>query len=220
MTKTKKIIGIPEPTVRRMPTYLHYLKELNGKGGKTVSAPQIASALRFDATQVTKDLSYTGVTGRPRIGYNLAELINAVEDFLGVNRNKEAFLVGVGNLGTALLRYPGFSDLGLKIIAGFDTDYEKTGKEIEGIPVFHIDKFRDLVERLHITIGIVTTPPEVAQQTVDLMIGWGIKAVWNFTPVAIRTPKHIIVQNTSIYSNLALLMNKIKQQSAEKRAND
>lgn len=207
--KKKKIVGVPAPTVRRMPTYLSYLKETLPEGKQYISAPAIARDLKLDPTQVTKDLSYTGITGKTRIGYDVLNLIDRLEDFLGFNRKNDAFLLGVGNLGKALIGYPGFNDFGVKIVAAFDVNPELVGTEISGVPVFHIDKFRNLAERLHIRFGILTTPAEVAQNMTDLMVAWGIKAIWNFTPVNLRLPEDIILQNTSIYSNLALLLNKI-----------
>lgn len=208
---TEKIIQpVPEPTVRRMPGYLNLLREMMAKDEQFVTAPTIGKFLRIDPTQVVKDLSYTGVSGKPRVGYLVQELIVALEDFLGYNRNHEAFLVGAGFLGSALIQYQGFRESGLKIVAAFDIDKRKVGTEIAGVPVFHLEKFRDLSSRLHIHIGIITTPASAAQAVADLMIGWGIKAIWNFAPTPLIVPEHIIVQDTHIYSNLAVILNKLK----------
>ena len=209
----KKSIGVPEPTVRRLPLYLHYLKELQQDGKPHISAPHIARAMKYDATKVVKDLSYTGIVGKTRVGYNVLELISVLEDFLGFNRKNEAFLIGAGRLGSALIGYPRFNEYGFKIIAAFDISPEKIGTEINGVKILNINKFRGLAERLHISLGIITTPAEVAQQMADLMIGWGIKAIWNFTPVNIKVPENILLQHTSIYSNLAVLLNKLHLKS-------
>lgn len=101
----------------------------------------------------------------------------------------------------------------MKIVAAFDVDKKKIGTEIQGVPVFHLDKFRDLASRLHISIGIITTPAEAAQSVADLMVVWGVKAIWNFAPVALSVPPHIIVQDTHIYANLAVIINKLGQQN-------
>ena len=208
-TKKSKSVGVPAPTVRRMPKYLNYLKNKVSEGKVNISAPAIARDLKLDSTQVTKDLSYTGIVGKTKIGYNVIELLESLNEFLGFNRKNEAFLLGAGNLGKALIGYSGFKDFGVKIVAAFDTNPEIIGTEISGVPVFHIDKFRDLSDRLHITFGILTTPEAVAQNMTDLMVAWGVNAIWNFTPVNIKVPENVILQNTSIYSNLALLLNKI-----------
>ncbi|MCE1200717.1 MAG: redox-sensing transcriptional repressor Rex [Bacteroidia bacterium] len=205
---------VPEPTVRRMPSYLNLLREMLRREEQFVSAPAIAKLLHLDPTQVVKDLSYTGISGKPRVGYMVSELVLALEDFLGYNRTHEAFLVGAGYLGSALIQYQGFRESGLKIVAAFDIDKRKVGSEIAGVPVFHLEKFRDLASRLHISIGILTTPAPAAQSVADLMVGWGIKAIWNFAPVPLIVPEHVIVQDTHIYANLAVILNKLKQAKA------
>lgn len=208
-TIKQKLKGIPEPTIRRMPKYHDYVKRKKAEGEVHLSAPRIAHRLRLDPTQVTKDLAYTGITGKPRVGYNVDDLLTAIENFLGFNHLDHAFLVGAGSLGTALVSYPGFNEYGVKIVAAFDNDPTKVGTEIRGVPVLHTDKLRDLAERMHVSFGIITTPADQAQQIADLMISWGVKAIWNFSPVNIIVPEHIIIQNTSIYANLAVIMNKL-----------
>ncbi len=215
-TDKRVLTGVPEPSVRRMPAYLNLLRHLKQEGFLHISGPQIGEKLNYDSTQVVKDLAYTGARGKPKIGYNVGELIDQLEDFLGYNRNHEAFLVGAGFLGSALMQYQGFSDAGMKIVAAFDTEKSKIGKEISGVPVFDIEKFRDLAGRLHITIGIITTPGSVAQNVADLMVCWGIKAIWNFAPVSLKVPSHIIVQNTHMYANLAVIINKLKEHETNK----
>lgn len=211
LTSPKKIQPVPEPSVRRMPHYLHLVRSLREQGELYVSAPSIARLLHIDPTQVVKDMSYTGVAGKTRVGFSTEELQLALEEFLGYNRKHETFLVGAGYLGSALIQYQGFREAGMKIVAAFDIDKKKIGTEIQGVPVFDLEKFRDLASRLHITIGIITTPPNVAQQIADLMVVWGIKAIWNFAPVTLKVPDHIIVQDTHIYSNLAVIINKLGQ---------
>lgn len=200
--------------MRRMPSYLNLLREMLRREEQFVSAPAIAKLLHLDPTQVVKDLSYTGISGKPRVGYMVSELVLALEEFLGYNRTHEAFLVGAGYLGSALIQYQGFRESGLKIVAAFDIDKRKVGSEIAGVPVFHLEKFRDLASRLHISIGILTTPAPAAQSVADLMVGWGIKAIWNFAPVPLIVPEHVIVQDTHIYANLAVILNKLKQAKA------
>lgn len=208
---TEKIVQpVPEPTVRRMPTYLNYLRDLAKRQEQFITAPTIGRVLHLDPTQVVKDMAFTGVSGRPRVGYLVTELVAALEDFLGYNRTHEAFLVGAGFLGSALIQYQGFRESGLRIVAAFDIDKKKVGIDIAGVPVFHFEKFRDLANRLHISIGIITAPAPAAQQVADLMVGWGIRAIWNFAPVPLVVPDHIIVQDTHIYANLAVILNKLK----------
>jgi len=143
------------------------------------------------------------------VGYIVEVLVEILEEFLGFNRKHEAFLVGAGFLGSALIQYQGFREAGMKIVAAFDTDKKKIGHDISGVPVFDLAKFRDLAGRLHINIGIITTPSAAAQQIADLMVGWGITAIWNFAPVSLKVPSHVILQDTHIYANLAVIINKL-----------
>jgi redox-sensing transcriptional repressor len=200
---------VPEPTLKRLPGYLYYLEQARELGILNISAPVIGKDLGCDPTQVVKDLSVTGVRGKPRVGYNTYELIGALEEFLGYNRINEAFLVGAGNLGAALLSYKENQGLGLKILAAFDTDITKTGKTIGGIHVFEYKKIFSLADRLNVKIGIITTPSQVAQVVAEDLVDCGVRAIWNFTSASLTLPEDIIVQNTSISSYAAVLLRRL-----------
>lgn len=200
--------SIPEPTLKRLPVYLNYLQHAKESGLLTISAPVIGKALGYDHTQVVKDIAYTGAKGRPRIGYNIYEVVQHIENFLGFNLKNEAFLIGAGNLGTALMAYPNLKDFGIQLIAAFDSDPDKTGKTKSGINILHTDKFKDLREKLDVRIAVLTTPAEVAQQVTDFIIECGIEAIWNLSPVHLQVSANVIVQNTSMYSNVAVLLKK------------
>lgn len=161
--------------------------------------------------QVRKDLQYTGIIGRPKTGYAVHELIQAIETFLGWNNVNEAFLAGVGNLGTALLGHERFSRFGLRIVAAFDIDAGKIDRRIHDKAVLPLDKLADLAQRMSIHLGIITTPAEVAQSVADEMVRGGIQAIWNFAPLRLRVPEHVIVHNEDLYSSLASLSWKLAQ---------
>ncbi len=203
--------GIPQPSLNRLPQYHHYLSELKAKGINTVSCSLIGLELNLVPVQVRKDLQYTGIVGKPKTGYGVAELIAAIETFLGWNNVHEAFLAGAGNLGTALLKHERFSNFGLRIAAAFDTDPEKIGQWIHGKMVLPIDKLADLARRMSIHLGIITAPAEYAQSIAEEMMAGGILAVWNFAPVRLKVPAHIIVHNEDLYSSLASLSWKLAQ---------
>ncbi len=168
--------------------------------------------MEIDSTQVTKDLSHTGISGKTRVGYEVDSFVQVLEDFLGFSRVDSAFLVGAGSLGGALLQDKGLSAFGLRIEAAFDVDKTKIGTKVNDIGIYHIDQFRAMAAERSIVIGIITVPAENAQNVADLMVAWGIKAIWNFTPARIKVPSHIVVQNTTIYMNLAILFNKLYHQ--------
>ncbi len=205
---------VPEPTLRRLPWYLAFIKILKNKGETYVSSTQIAKEINVDSSQVAKDLSFVNVSGKTRVGYEVDSLIEVLEDFLGFTSSHKAFLFGVGSLGAALLHDSGLSQYGLEVVAGFDTKKALAGTSINGIPVFHISEFEQKQQELGAKIGILTVPVEKAQEVADLLIAGGIKAIWNFTPFRIRVPENIVVQNTSIYAHLAVMFNRLSNPPA------
>ncbi len=200
---------IPEPALRRLPWYLSYVKLLKKQGHQQVSSTQIAKKINVSATQIAKDLSYVNINGKTRVGYNIDQLIEVLEDYLGFKRMHTAVLFGVGSLGAALLSDSGLEQYGLKIHAGFDVDSSVIGQKINEIPVFHSDEFVIRNKKLKAQIGILTVPPDIAQEVADFMIEGGIQAIWNFTPFRIRVPEHIVLQNTSLYAHLAVIFNRL-----------
>jgi redox-sensing transcriptional repressor len=202
-------LKIPEPTLRRLPWYLAYAKLMMEKGETYLSSTQIANNIAVDVSIVAKDLSYVQISGRTRVGYATAELINVLERFLGFTESHKAFMFGVGNLGGALMHDNGLEQFGLKIVAGFDVKYELAGTSINRIPIHHIEKFPELQRQTGVIIGILTVPVDKAQEVSELMIQGGIRAIWNFTPFRIRVPENVVVQNTSIYAHLAVMFNRL-----------
>ncbi|QGY42964.1 redox-sensing transcriptional repressor Rex [Maribellus comscasis] len=200
---------VPEPTLKRLPGYLYYLDKVKEQGIINISAPMIGKDLKCDPTQVVKDLAVTGIKGKPRVGYNTYELIHALEDYLGFNRTNEAFIVGAGNLGSALMAYQEHQSLGLKIIAAFDVDEKKIGTHVGRIHILEYNKLFSLSNRLDVKIGILTTPNSVAQDVAEDLVNCGIKAIWNFTSAILHLPDDIIVQSTSMSSYAAVLLRRL-----------
>ncbi|WP_297087402.1 redox-sensing transcriptional repressor Rex [uncultured Draconibacterium sp.] len=205
---------VPEPTLRRLPGYLFFLEKVRENGVLNISAPTIGKELKCDPTQVVKDLAVTGIKGKPRVGYNTYELCHALEEFLGFNHVNEAFLVGAGNLGSALMAYQEHQTLGIKVIAAFDVDEKKIGEHIGNTPVLEYNKLFHLSNRLDVEIAILTTPNDVAQEVAEDLVNCGIKAIWNFTLTMLDLPDHIIVQNTSMSSFAAVLLQRLNDTKA------
>ncbi len=205
-------IKVSMPTIRRLPRYLQVLKQCSRKDCEFISSTMIAAELGYEAIQVRKDIEVLGIKGQPRIGYRITELASAIETFLSWDNDNEAFLVGVGHLGSALIGYKGFEDYGLKIIAGFDANEELAGKVINGVQIFEMDKLVELIARLQIHIGILAVPESAAQEVAELMIAGGIVGIWNFTPVRLSVPDDIIVERVDLASSLAVLSRKTSRQ--------
>jgi redox-sensing transcriptional repressor len=202
---------IPQASLKRLPQYHHYLMDLEAKGIRQVSCTMIGADLNCVPVQVRKDLQYTGIIGKPKTGYSVPELIQAIETFLGWNNVTEAFLVGAGNLGTALLGHERFSKFGMRIVAAFDTDPNKVGKWIHERAILPLEELDDLAKRMSIHLGIITTPAETAQAVADEMVRAGILAIWNFAPVRLKVPENIFVHNEDLYSSLASLSWKLSR---------
>ena len=205
----KQAWKVPEPTLRRLPWYLAFVKLMKGKGEAFISSTQIAKEINVDPSQVAKDLSFVNISGKTRVGYDINALVDVLEDFLGFTSQHKAFLFGVGSLGASLLHDTGLSQYGLEIVARFDVREDLDGSMINGIPVFHMDDFPAKQKEYGATIGVITVPVEKAQEVTDRIIEGGIKALWNFTPFRIRVPEHIVVQNTSMYAHLAVMFNRL-----------
>jgi redox-sensing transcriptional repressor len=205
----KTEVKIPEPALRRLPWYLAYLKLAKSLGEEFISSTQIAKDINVDASQVAKDLSYVQITGKTRVGYDIASLIEVLENFLGFSKEHKAFLFGVGSLGAALLHDNGLEQYGLNVVAAFDVKYELAGTLINHIPIHHSNRFFELRQQTDVKIGILTVPVDKAQEVAELMIEGGIKAIWNFTPFRIKVPENIVVQNTSMYAHLAVMFNRL-----------
>ena len=203
--------SIPQPSLRRLPEYHHYLVDLAARGIGRVSCSVIGRDLNLVPVQVRKDLQYTGIIGKPKTGYSVAELTQAIETFLGWNNINEAFLVGAGNLGTALLGHERFTKFGLRIVAAFDTDASKIGLWIHDKAVLPLDKLAGLASRMHVWMGIITVPAAEAQTVADLMVAGGIRAIWNFAPIRLRVPEDVIVHNEDLYCSLAGLSQKLAE---------
>lgn len=200
---------LPEPTLRRLPWYLAYIEILKAREVEYVSSTQISRALNVDASQIAKDLSFLTLKGKTRIGYEVNALADTLADFLGFRTSHKAFVFGVGSLGSALIRDSGLSRYGLEIVAGFDILPEVVGCRIGNVPVWHIDDLPQMMESDPASIAILTVPAESAQETADIAIGEGIKAIWNFTPYRVKVADGIVMANTSIYAHLALIYNRL-----------
>ena len=215
--------AIPLPVLKRLPLYYDFLKTHYKKLGKNISTVTIAQALHLNSIQVRKDLEFTGLAGRPKLGFNAVELLTALENCLGWDNTKEAFLAGVGNLGRALLSYQGFNRYGLEILAGFDVNESIINTEIGSKKIFHISKLTNLVKRMKVKIGILTVPADQAQETAMKFVKAGIEAIWNFTPHKLELPLHVIIQNENFATSLAVLSRKLqikKQKKLNKEANE
>ncbi len=201
-------------SLQRLPLYYRLGQHLLTAGVPNVSSSVLGRDLGLDPTQVRKDLEAIGLTGKPKVGFGVADLLRGIETFLGWDRPKEAVIAGAGSLGSALLRYERFREYGITIVAAFDTDPQKIGVPIGGKEVFLLDSLPGRALRMGVQLGIITTPPQAAQRVADLMVEGGIRAIWNFAPVHLRVPEHVVLQNEDLCHSLASLSLKLARRTA------
>lgn len=193
-------------TLRRLPSYLRYLYQLGRQNVLTVSSTTIANGLGLNPVQVRKDIALvSSVAGKPKTGYVTKELIADLEGYLGYHNTRDAVLVGAGGLGRAILGYDGFRNYGLNIVAAFDVNKDVVGAEVNGKPVYEMQKLGSVVERFKIRLGIICVPSAAAQGVADKMVKAGIKAIWCFAPVHLNVPADIAVKGEDLAASLALL---------------
>ena len=189
---------IPEKVIHRLTLYHCILKDYINNGENVISSKQIAYLLNIDDSQVRKDINYLNNSGKSRVGYLITELKKAIESTLGFANSKNAFIIGAGNLGTALAKYDNFTNYGLNIIALFDNDKNKIGKKIDNKVIYDIKDLQKYTKELGVEIAILTVPAIKAQKTVNIISDANIKYIWNFTPTILNVSKDIQVWNENL----------------------
>ena len=184
-------LQVPKAVVSRLSLYLRELQHLVRDGHETTSSTQLGKVLGFTDAQVRKDLAYFGQFGYPGIGYRCSELIDAIKGILGTKQPWALAIVGLGNLGRALMGYRGFQHQGFQIVAAFDTDPAKVGQLVDGVPIFHLDDVSRLAKEHNIRLAIIAVPSPAAQKVADALVAAGIDGILNFAPVTLVLPKHV-----------------------------
>lgn len=188
--------SVPKVVVSRLSLYLRELQRLVASGQQTISSGQLGTLLGFSDAQVRKDLGFFGQFGYPGVGYRCDELIRAMRDILGTNHAWSVAMVGVGNLGQALLGYRGFGRQNFAIAAAFDADPAKVGQTIQGIRVQPLDELAATIRDKGIRLGMIVVPAERAQEAADRLVAAGVEGIVNFAPVTLALPPH--VQNVGV----------------------
>lgn len=196
---------LPLPVLKRLPKYYSIVCEYEKEGKTYIKSLEIANKLYIDETQVRKDFALINHSGKPRVGFNVYELKNHLENFLDFKNIKESFLIGTGNLGLAIAKYHGFEKYGLSVSALFDNDPHKVGLKIGNKEVFHVSRLSELVKKMQIKIMILAVPASEAQKMTNIAVESGIKAIWNFAPININAPKDVLVINQDLAADFVVL---------------
>jgi redox-sensing transcriptional repressor len=200
----------PKAVVGRVSLYLRQLESFQGQGYSTISSSQLGSSLGINDAQVRKDLAFFGQFGYPGIGYRIEELTGELRRILGIDRVWPSALIGLGNLGRALLRYRGFRNRGFHIVAAFDSDPKKIGQNHDGLVVQPTEALASAVSSLDIGLAIVSVPAEAAQRVADQIVACGILGILNFAPLALVVPPTVSVVAVDLSVQLEHLAYKVQ----------
>ena len=184
---------VPKVVVSRLSLYLRELQRLQTTGQETISSSQLGTLLGFSDAQVRKDLGFVGQFGYPGVGYRCDELVLAMRDILGTNQPWPVAMVGVGNLGLALLGYRGFGRQNFSIVAAFDANPTKVGHTIQGLTIQPLDELAATVDEKHVRLGMIVVPGPQAQEVADRLVTAGVEGIVNFAPVTLALPPHVQV---------------------------
>ncbi len=191
--------------INRLSKYKNAVNRLKSLNFVRVFSDNLADAAGVTASQVRKDFSLFGITGNRRGGYKIDELIEQLNKVLGKDEVKDFVLVGVGNIGKALMNYHGFEKSGMRIVAGFDIDPGKFSKEVP-IPVYGLEKLGEFIKENGISLGIISVPDYAAQQVFEIMVNSGVKGFMNFAPIRLRNDWDVVVNNINVEAELENLI--------------
>lgn len=211
MVKKPVKAEIPRKAIYRLSVYLRCLQRLKANDIRTVSSEALAKAARVKPTQLRKDLTYFGQFGTRGLGYDVDQLSQMVSDLLGTTSLQPVVLVGVGNLGLALLSYKGFEQEGFEIIAAFDVEPGRKRDHPPTIPIYGMEKLHDTVAARNVKMAILAVPAPDAQEVTNHLVDNGITGILNFAPIMLHVPDDIMVNNVNLAMELENLSYFIQQ---------
>jgi redox-sensing transcriptional repressor len=196
---------VAESTVRRLSLYLRFLEEFEGQGVATVSSGALASRGGTTSAQVRKDLSFFGSFGKRGLGYPVPELADRLRQILGLRQRYQVGMIGAGKIGSALVQYRGFRQRGFDIVAIFDSDPAKIGRQWNGLTILDIERLEAEYARHPMDMAVLVTPAEAAQGITDRLVALGVKAILNFAPVQLSVPDDVVVKTVNLALELETL---------------
>jgi redox-sensing transcriptional repressor len=192
---------VNKKVVTRLSSYRTALLRFHELGFVKVFSDTLAEAVGATSAQVRKDFSLFGISGNKKGGYQTDVLIEKLQSLLGKDRVQPVIVVGIGNIGTALLKYRGFEDEGIRIVAGFDLDPAKVNRKLK-VPVLPADEMRDFIREQHVAIGIIAVPDAAAQAVCDALVAAGIRGILNFAPIVLHAEEGVVVNNVNLQNEL------------------
>ena len=208
--------NISMSVIRRLPRYYRFLHQLKNMGVTRISSKELSEKMGSTASQIRQDLNCFGGFGQQGYGYNVSELRQYIAGVLGLDRRYRVVIVGAGNIGRAVAAYPSFQKRGMDVVALFDVDPELVGQTLpNGAPILHAQGLKEYLGAHSCRVGIVATPGQVAQEAANMLVEGGVRAIWNFAPVDLKVPSHVVVNNVHLTDSLYVLLYKLKEKDLE-----
>ncbi|MET3683261.1 redox-sensing transcriptional repressor [Alkalibacillus flavidus] len=203
---------IPKATAKRLPLYYRHLNSMQQQGKQRISSKELSDAVKVDSATIRKDFSYFGELGRKGYGYDIEHLIYVFRKVLDQDEIAHVALVGVGNLGTALLNYNFIKNNNTKIEIAFDTNDDKVGTTIGGVPIFSVNDLESELKRTNINVAILTVPMHAADEVTERLVNTGIEGILNFTPARLSVPDDVRVRHIDLSVELQSLIYFLKNE--------
>ncbi len=204
---------ISDAVIHRLPRYYRYLSELEAAGVERVSSSRMSHEMNLNASQIRRDLNCFGGFGQQGYGYQVNRLKQEIMKILGIGISYRAVIVGVGNIGQALLKYRHFAEEGYHIAAVFDSDPQLIGREFGNVTIRSMIELDDFVRENKVDIGIIAVPKAYAQKTADELVSLGVKGIWNFAPVDVEVRRGVSVENVHLSDSLYILSYHMRDKS-------
>ena len=202
---------ISDAVIRRLPGYYRYLRELEKIGITRISSQELGVRMGLTASQIRQDINCFGTLGQQGYGYNVSDLRAHIGSILGLDTQHKMVIVGAGNIGQAVAWYPGFASRGFEPVAMFDIKPELIGTTIRDVPVYDIAQLHDFLAENPVSIGVIATPAQFAQQAAQQLVEGGVRAIWNFAPRDLKVPEHVVINNVHLTDSLLVLSYRLHQ---------
>ncbi|MBQ8556419.1 MAG: redox-sensing transcriptional repressor Rex [Clostridia bacterium] len=196
---------VSDAVIRRLPGYYRHLRELEAAGVTSISSQELGERMHLTPSQIRQDINCFGGFGRQGYGYKVSELKGHIGEILGLTKEHRVIILGAGNIGCAVARYPTFSREGFKTIAMFDVAEDKAGTQVDDIPVYHMDSLEAFLTENVVDIAVLALPKRNAQETLQRLYDSGVRAVWNFAPTDLSHPEDMLVVNVHLSDSLQTL---------------
>jgi len=203
--------------IRRLPRYYRYLADLLRMDITRVSSKELSARMGITASQIRQDLNCFGGFGQQGYGYNVEALYREIGEILGLSNNYQTIIIGAGHMGKALANYTNFEKRGFKLIGIFDVNPEIIGTKIRGIEIMHMDRLEEFVSNNKVDIAILTVPYDQTPSVADRVARLGIKGLWNFSPMDLKLPYDVIIENVHLSDSLMVLGYKINEKLKDEK---